>query len=214
MLLNHEDTISLLCHNGTSLAHVQLGVHQDPWIFFCQGASQPVGPQPVPGVVPPHVQDFALAFAELHVVPVRPFPQPVKVPQDGSTILWCISHSSQFAVISKLAEGTLCSIIQIINEDVEQDWMQYRPLGYTASYWPSARLQATDHHPLGPVIQTVSNPPRCLLSQPIHQQLLCGDLMGNSVKILTEVEVGNIHCSPLIQQASHLILKVYQVGQT
>jgi len=44
---------------------------------------------------------------------------------DGSAASWCISHSLQFYVISKLAKGTLCPIIQIINEDIEQDWTQY-----------------------------------------------------------------------------------------
>lgn len=36
--------------------------------------------------------------------------------------------------------------------------------------------------------------------------------MENNVEILTEV--GYVHCSPLIHQPSHLILNVYQVGQT
>ncbi|KAK4810833.1 hypothetical protein QYF61_008805 [Mycteria americana] len=89
---------------GTLLAHVQLGVHQDPQV---------------------QVQDFALPLVELHEVPVSPFLQSVQVPLDGSTTLWHISHSSQICVISKLAEGTLCLIIQIINEDVEHDRTQY-----------------------------------------------------------------------------------------
>lgn len=36
-----------------------------------------------------------------------------------------LSHSSQFNVIYKLAEGTLCHIIQTINKDVKQEWSQY-----------------------------------------------------------------------------------------
>ena len=35
------------------------------------------------------------------------------------------SCSSQLGVIYKLAEGTLCPILQIINEDVKWDWTQY-----------------------------------------------------------------------------------------
>ncbi|KAK4832384.1 hypothetical protein QYF61_022239 [Mycteria americana] len=53
-----------------------------------------------------------------------------EVPLDGSTTSWCINHSSQFCIISKLAEGVFCSIIQIINEAVRQYWSQYQPLGY------------------------------------------------------------------------------------
>ena len=71
-------------------------------------------------VVLPQVQDVAVTLAEHHEVPGRPFLQPIK----GSTT-WSISYSSQFYVMCKLAEGTLCPIIQIFNDDVEQDWTQY-----------------------------------------------------------------------------------------
>ena len=127
-----QDTISLLYNKGTLLAHVQLGVHQDPHVLFCKAAFQPVGPQHVlvDGVVPPQVQDFALPLVEQHEAPVSPFLQLVQVPLNGSTTLWCIGPSSQFGVICKLAEGALCPIIQIINEIVQQDQSQYRPLGY------------------------------------------------------------------------------------
>jgi len=58
------------------------------------------------------VQDPALALAELHQVPL----QPVLVLLDGSTAFWCTSHSSQFWVISRLAEGTLRPFIQVTDE--------------------------------------------------------------------------------------------------
>ncbi|GAB0186707.1 ectonucleotide pyrophosphatase/phosphodiesterase family member 3 [Grus japonensis] len=107
----------------------------DSQVLLCRAASQLAGLQHllVPGVVPPQVQDFALPLVGLHEVPVNPFLQPVEVPLDGSMTLWHISHSSQFGVISRLAEGTLCPIMQIINEDVELYWTQYSPLGYTTS---------------------------------------------------------------------------------
>ncbi|GAB0209736.1 E3 ubiquitin-protein ligase RBBP6-like [Grus japonensis] len=38
---------------------------------------------------------------------------------NGSTAFWCIGHSSQLSIISKLAEGTLCPLIQVIDEYVE-----------------------------------------------------------------------------------------------
>ena len=115
-----------LCGEGTLLAYVQL-VHQDHQGLFCKAAFQPFGPQPilVHEVIPLQVQDFVFSFDGLHEIPVSPFLQPVEVPLDGSMTLWCISRSSQFCVISKLAHGALCPIIQIINEDVEQDWTQY-----------------------------------------------------------------------------------------
>ena len=76
----------------------------------------------VHGIVLPQVQDFGLPFVEHQKVSVSPFLQSVKVPLDGSTTLWCTSYSSRCCVISRLAEGTLCPIIQIFNEYVEQDW--------------------------------------------------------------------------------------------
>ncbi|KAJ7407177.1 glycoprotein xg [Willisornis vidua] len=57
------------------------------------------------------VQDIVLPLDEPPDVPIGPFFQPVGVPLVGSTTLWCISLSSQFGALSKLAEGTLCSII-------------------------------------------------------------------------------------------------------
>lgn len=78
-------------------------------------------------------QDFAFSLVELHEVPISPYLQPVNVPLEDSTTLWCISH--YFLICVKLAEGMLCPIIQIINEDFKQDWTLYWPLGYTASHW-------------------------------------------------------------------------------
>lgn len=82
--------------------------------------SQPAGSQHIAvhrGL--PCGQDFAFSLVELHEVPISPYLQPVNVPLEDSTTLWCISH--YFLVCVKLAEGTLCPIIQIINEDFKQD---------------------------------------------------------------------------------------------
>ena len=65
----------------------------------------------VHGLVPPQVQDSVILLVDLHEVPVSPFLQRDKVPLDGSTTLWRVSHFSQFGVINKLAAGTLCPII-------------------------------------------------------------------------------------------------------
>ncbi|KAK4833070.1 hypothetical protein QYF61_027732 [Mycteria americana] len=108
---------------GTLLAHVQLGVHQNPQVLLCKTALQLGDPQHVldHGAVPSLVQDFALLLVEFREVSVIPFLQPVEVLLDGSMTLWCISCSAQFCITSKIIEGTLCPIIKIINEDVEQD---------------------------------------------------------------------------------------------
>ena len=203
-----QNIFNVFCGKGTLLTHIQLGVHQ---VLFCKAAFHLGGPQHilVCEVVLPQVQDFTLPLVEFHEVLVSLFLQPVKVPLDGTTTLRCISHSFQFCVIYKFAEGTLCPIIQNINEDVKQDQTPYWPLGYTTSYWPPTRPCATDHHPLGPAFQPVFNPPHRLLIQPTYQQFIYEDLMEDSVKGLPEVQTDNIYCSPLVYQASHFILEVY-----
>lgn len=74
----------------------------------------------MPGIVPPQVQYFIFPHVELRKVPVSPFFQLVRVPLDGSTTLCCISLSSQFCITSEF-DMAICSVIQIINEDIDQD---------------------------------------------------------------------------------------------
>lgn len=87
-------------------AALQMWPH--PKVIFCLAAFQLSGSQHVlvHGAVPSHMQDFALPLVEFHEVPASLFLQPVDVPLYVSTILWSISHSSQFCIIRKL-EGTL-----------------------------------------------------------------------------------------------------------
>ncbi|GAB0183594.1 mitochondrial enolase superfamily member 1 [Grus japonensis] len=68
----------------------------------------------------PQVQDPTLALVEFHLVPLYPTLQPVQVSLNGSAAFWCIGHSSRFCIISKLAEGTLCPLIQVIDEYVKE----------------------------------------------------------------------------------------------
>ena len=70
----------------------------------------------------------------------------------------CISHSSQFCVISKLAECKLELFIQVIDEEVKQDWAQYWPLRDTTCYQPPTRLSAADDHSLSSALQPVLYP--------------------------------------------------------
>lgn len=96
-----QEAVSLLCCRSTLLAHVQLGIHQDPQVPFCQASSQTVSPQHVlvHEAICPRVQNLALPIVKLHEIPARPFLQPVDVPLDSSTTVWHISHSSQFSVL-------------------------------------------------------------------------------------------------------------------
>lgn len=54
------------------------------------------------------------ALFDLCEVPLRPFLQVVEVCLEGSMTLWHISHFSQFCVICKFAEETLCPVIPIV----------------------------------------------------------------------------------------------------
>ena len=86
-------------------------------------------------------------------------------------------------------------------------------MGCIASYQPPTRLHATYHHSLDGVIQPAFNLFHCPLMQPVLHQLTYEDLTGSSVKSLTEVKVDNIHCFPLIHQASDFIIDGDKVGQ-
>lgn len=90
-------------------------------VHFFKAAFQTVDPQHVlmPRVVLSHDQDLALLLAELDEVHISPYLQSVQVPLDTSTTPWCISYSSQFCAIRRLAVATLYTIMQVINEDVK-----------------------------------------------------------------------------------------------
>ncbi|KAK4823457.1 hypothetical protein QYF61_002293 [Mycteria americana] len=88
-----------------------------------RGAFQPVSPHCVlvPGVIPPQGQHFAFPLVELRDSSVL---QAVEVPLDGSTTIWRISHSSQVCIVCEFTADAPCLIVEVINEDVEQHWLQ------------------------------------------------------------------------------------------
>lgn len=100
--------------------------------------------------------------------------------------------------------------MQSINEDVQKD-----PWGIV-SYWPT-RIHAADYHPLGLVIQSTHFSIHLIVSSSspyINSQqriLLCQRIL-HSVKDLSEVQVDDICCSPLIYQANHFIMEVKQIA--
>jgi len=47
----------------------------------------------------------------------------------------------------------------------------------------------------------------------MNMSIMYEDPVRDSVKGPTEVQLDNIHCSPLMYQASHFITEAYQVGQ-
>ncbi|KAK4818005.1 hypothetical protein QYF61_004118 [Mycteria americana] len=117
-----QDTVGLLGCQCTLLAHVQLFVHQYPQVLFRRAALNPIIPQPVlkPRIAPTQVQDPALGLVEPHEVHTGPLLQLVQVPLDDIPSFW---H-----VICELAEGALNLAVNVIDENIEQHWSQYRPL--------------------------------------------------------------------------------------
>ena len=91
-----QDTMWHFCWKGTLLAHVQLGVYQDPQVLFYQPAFQLGSPQYVlvHGVVPPQVQELTFLLSAFDYVSVGPFLQSVKVPLDGSMMVCLLSSAN------------------------------------------------------------------------------------------------------------------------
>ena len=85
-------------------------------------------------VILSQVQDSTLALVKPHLVYCCLTLQSVQILLNGSTAFCCVTHSSQLCIIVKLAEGTLSSFIQVIDDDVEQDPTQYQPLWDTSNY--------------------------------------------------------------------------------
>ncbi|XP_048785820.1 uncharacterized protein LOC125686147 isoform X5 [Lagopus muta] len=135
--------------------------------------------------------------------------QPVQVLLNGST---AFSQSSQLRIIGKLAEGGHYPLIKVIDEDVEQDRTQHRPLRNTAGYRPPTGLCITNNDPLCSASQPVLNPPHCPLIYPTLPQLCYKDVMGDSIKCLAEIKVDYIHCSPPIHPARDNIIEGYQLS--
>lgn len=71
------------------------------------------------------VQDLAFLFVKFHEIPLSRSIQRAKISLNGSTTIWCITHSSQSSSVCKLAEGALVLSRRIISEGVQQYWLQY-----------------------------------------------------------------------------------------
>lgn len=71
-------------------------------------------------VIPPQAWKSAF-LVKLHEAIANSFLTAVQVTLDGSTTLWCISHSYQFCSTCKITEHST-PIRQIINADMEQYW--------------------------------------------------------------------------------------------
>lgn len=116
--------MNLLCYKGTVLAYIQLCVLQGPLGLWRKAAFQQGGPQQV------------LLYCSIPCVPLSPFLQPFGIPLGGSMNLWADKPHLPVLCHWQTSEAVLRPIIQNINDDIEQSWMQCWCLGYTTWCWP------------------------------------------------------------------------------
>ncbi|KAK4817730.1 hypothetical protein QYF61_026530 [Mycteria americana] len=167
-----QDVAGLLGCERTLSAHVQLFVHQYPRALFPRAALDHIIPQPVlkPRTAPTQVWDPALGLVEPHEVHTGPLLQLVQVPLDDIPSFWRVSCTTQLGVICKLAEGALNLTVNVIDENIEQHWFQYRPLRDTTP---------VDCYPLDVTIQPIpyplNSPPIKSVSPQFREKDVVGD---------------------------------------
>ncbi|KAK4817898.1 hypothetical protein QYF61_002282 [Mycteria americana] len=176
-----QDAIGFLGRLGTLLAHIQPAVDQHPWVLLCQAAFQPLFPKPVAlhGVAVAQVQDLALSLVKPHTIDLGPSIQPVQVPLQSLPTLQQINTPTQLGVICKLTEGALDPFVQIIDEDIKQNWPQHRALGNTSCDRLPTGVNSIHHHSLGLAIQPVLYPAKSAPVQAMSSQFLQENAVEN-----------------------------------
>lgn len=138
----------------TLLAHIHLGAHQALRVSFCKAF--------LTHFFSTHTRDcytdtwgYYSQGAKLNILCLNSmrffsahFPS-LSGPSEWETIISCTNTSSWFCIVSRLAELTLCPIIQVVNEVLEK----HCSLGHSTSDWSLAVLQATDCSPLNLIFQ-------------------------------------------------------------
>ena len=103
-----------------------------------------------------------------------------------------VNCTTQFGVISKLAEGALDSIVDVIDKDVKEHRSQDRPQEDTARYWPPPGHGTVDRHPLSVSFQPISYPTSGPPIKSTSLQFGDKDVVGDYVKGLDQVQVNDI----------------------
>ena len=123
-----------------------------------------------------------------------------------------VSSAPLSLVISKLSEGALNSIIDVIDKDVKEHRSQDRPLGDATCYWPPPGHRTIDHQPLSMAFQPISYPTSGPPIKSTSLQFADKDVVGDHVKGLGQVQVNDIGRLPLIHQCRHSIIEGHQIG--
>jgi len=115
-----EQPSRLVAAFAVLVAHTLPFLYQDPHGLCCM-ASQLVGPSSVNSCIRLFLPRSRILYFpwQSSCDSCGPALQPVKGSLNGGTTLWG-TNQSWLGIICKLAEGTLCPILQVINEDVTQ----------------------------------------------------------------------------------------------
>ncbi|KAK4806807.1 hypothetical protein QYF61_005603 [Mycteria americana] len=105
--LQQHDAVCPLGCQGTLLTHIEPAVNQHPQIPFCRAALQPLLSQfiLVPGITPCQVQNPAFGLVKFHAIDDCPMLQSIQIPLQGLLSLERVNSTSQFSIISKLANS-------------------------------------------------------------------------------------------------------------
>ncbi|KAK4825745.1 LOW QUALITY PROTEIN: hypothetical protein QYF61_002184 [Mycteria americana] len=166
-----QDAVGFLHCECTLSAHVQLFIHQYPQGLLHRAALDHIIPDDVlkARIVP--AQDAALGLVEPPEVHTGPLLQLVHVPLDD-ILSWCVNCTTQLGVICKLAEGALDLTVNVIDENIEWHWSQYRPLRDTTP---------VDCYPLGVTIQPIPYPLNSPPIKSVSLQFREEDVVGDHV---------------------------------
>jgi len=112
------------------------------------------------------------------------------VPLDDPS--WCVEHTTQLGVVSKLVEGARDPTVNVTDEDIKEYQPHQQSLGSTACHQPPSRDEAIDHHSLNLILQPVVRPLNSLLIISLFFQFGEKDVVGYCVKDLNELQTTSV----------------------
>ena len=152
----------------------------------------------MPGILLAQVQNLALCRVEpLEIHLGTPF-KSVEVTLNGIPSCHCVNRATQLGVVSKLAEATLNSVLDVTDKDAKEHRSQDRPLGDTACYWPPPGQRTINRHILPAAFQPIPCPSAGPPIKSTSHQFGDRDVAGNNVKGLAQVQVNDIARLPFV----------------
>ncbi|KAJ7416892.1 hypothetical protein BTVI_34381 [Pitangus sulphuratus] len=157
------------------------------------------------------VQDMALCLVESHTTGLGPLIQLVQILLQILLNLQYINTSGPLCIFCKI-EGVLDTLVQIINEDIKENWHQYRAPWNTTCDWLPSGFSSINHNSLGLTIQTGFNPAKSALVQAVGCQLL----LKNAVEkyVISDVNISGHEIFSKGARQSLLYLTIKDCGQT